>query len=281
MYALFDIGGTKTRVAVSHDLRSFNEPITFDTPKAYQEGIDAVADTVKKLSGEEKIIYACGGIRGPLMADHSAIVYDDILVDWQQRSLVNDLGKLINAPILLENDAALAGLGEAHSGAGKGFSIVAYLTVSTGVGGVRIVDGKIDANNSGFEPGQQVINGDQTLYPAVAGNTLEDCTSGTAVEKRFGKKPYEIPQSDPVWDELAHWLAYGLKNTIVYWSPDVIVLGGSMVIGDPRIKLEDIERHTKTLLGDLMPCPPLKDATLADLGGLFGAMVLLSQTIGT
>ena len=139
------------------------------------------------------------------------------------------------------------------------------------------MDGKIDAASTGFEPGHQTIDIDKTVCPTCESADLEDLISGTAIERRFGKKPYEIPQSDPLWDELAHLLAHGLKNTIVYWSPDVIVLGGSMIIGDPRIKLEDIERHTKEILGDLAPCPPMKDALLADLGGLYGAMALLAQ----
>ena len=90
-------------------------------------------------------------------------------------------------------------------------------------------------------------------------------------------KPYEIPQDDDVWDELAGYLAIGLKNTIMYWSPDVIVLGGSMIVGDPRIFLDDIVRHTKEVLGDQMACPDIVDATLKDEGGLYGAMALLAQ----
>jgi len=276
-YALFDIGGTKTRVAVSRDLISFDEPMKFDTPRHYEDGVTAIAEVIKKLRGDEKITRVAGGIRGPLLPDHSGIVDDDILVEWRQKSFVNDLEKHIDAPVLLENDAALAGLGEAHFGAGKGFSIVAYHTVSTGMGGVRIVDGNIDRNKSGFEPGHQTIDMDKSVCPTCASTDLEDYISGTALEKRFGKKPYEIPQSDPVWDELAHWLAHGLKNTIVYWSPDVLVLGGSMIVGDPRILLSDITRHTEALLGGLVPCPPVKDALLADVGGLYGAMALLLQ----
>jgi predicted NBD/HSP70 family sugar kinase len=280
MYALFDIGGTKTRVAVSNDLKSFEQPMIFDTPRQYEEGITAITDAIKEGSGGEQITAVAGGIRSPLNLEHSGIVHDDTLSDWQEKNLVHDIGERITAPVILENDADIAGLGEAHFGAGKGFPIVAYLTVSTGVGGARIVDGKIDAHSLGFEPGKQIIDSDQTLCPPCKSGTLEDYTSGTAVEARFGKKPYEISQSDPVWDELAQWLAYGLKNTIVYWSPDVIVLGGSMIVGDPRILLENIERHIKALLGgDRIPCPPIKDATLADVGGLYGAMVLLSQSL--
>lgn len=280
MFALFDIGGTKTRVAVSHDLESFGTPIKFDTPKVYEEGIAAIAGAVKTLSDGAKITRAGGGIRGVLMADHSGIAHDDILTDWEGRNLVHDIGVRMNVSVILENDADIAGLGEVHFGAGKGFPIVAYLTVSTGVGGARIVEGKIDKKSRGFEPGQQVIDSDQTLCPACESRTLEDYISGTALEARFHKKPYEILQSDPVWDELAHWLAHGLKNTIVYWSPDAIVLGGSMIVGDPRILLADIQRHTEQVLDGLVPCPPIKDALLADVGGLYGAMVLLSQAEG-
>jgi fructokinase len=279
MYALFDIGGTSTRIAVSRDLQSFDEPIRFDTPQSYEEGIAAIENAIKKLRGSEKITRVAGGIRGPLNSDRSGIGYDDVLTDWQGKSLISDLFQSVDALVFLENDAGLAGLGEAHFGAGKGFPIVAYHTISTGMGGVRIVDEKIDRNNMGFEPGHQIIDADQTLCPTCASADLEDYISGSALEARFHKKPYDIPQTDPVWDELAHWLAHGLKNTIVYWSPDAVVLGGSMIVGDPHIRLSDIKRHTEALLGDLLPCPVIKDATLGDVGGLYGAMVLLSQDL--
>jgi predicted NBD/HSP70 family sugar kinase len=275
MYALFDIGGTKTRVAVSRDLISFGKPVKFDTPQNYGDGLTAVADAIKKLAHGEHMDGCAGGIRGPLLPDHSGIAHDDVLIGWQGKPLAADLGARIGVSVHLENDAALAALGEAHFGAGKGYRIVAYHTVSTGVGGARVVDGKIDAASRGFEPGHQTIDIDKTVCPTCESGDLEDLISGTAIEKRFGKKPYDIPQSHPIWDELAHYLAHGLKNTIVYWSPDVIVLGGSMIVGDPRIKLEDVERHTKELLADLIPCPPIKDALLLDNAGLYGAMILL------
>ncbi|MFW6210349.1 MAG: ROK family protein [Patescibacteria group bacterium] len=88
-------------------------------------------------------------------------------------------------------------------------------------------------------------------------------------------KPYEVSQDDPVWDELAKRLAAGLRNTTVYWSPDVIVLGGSMIVGDPRIRLEDIRCYTAGILEGFMPCPEIVDAELGDDGGLYGAMAKL------
>jgi predicted NBD/HSP70 family sugar kinase len=107
---------------------------------------------------------------------------------------------------------------------------------------------------------------------------LEGYVSGTAVRLRYKKEPSGI--TDPVvWDELAKWLAVGLNNTIVHWSPDVVVLGGSMITGEPAIPMDAIERH----LGETMrifPTPPsLKKGELGDLGGLYGALELATQYV--
>lgn len=281
MYALFDIGGTKTRVALSEDLRSFETKQKFDTPVTYAEGIETLIAEVRTLVGDRTIDGLAGGIRGVLNHEKSGIVTDPggKLSNWAGRPIVADLEAVFGAPAYLENDTAIVGLGEAHFGAGRGHKIVAYHTVSTGVGGARIVHGAVDVSHSGFEPGHQILDIDGSLFPDLPSRqlSLENLVSGEALEQRRGVKPYEIPQDDPVWDELAGYLAYGLKNTVVYWSPDVIVLGGSMIVGDPRIFREDIIRHTEAALTGLTECPPIADAALTDEGGLFGAMVLITQ----
>lgn len=275
-YALFDIGGTKTRVAISHDLRTFSEKIKFDTPKKFEDGIAAIHEAINALTSDP-IEAIGGGIRGPLNHEKTKIISEKTLTDWVEQPLAKALGAPYKAPVFIENDTAIVGLGEAHHGAGKGYSIVVYHTVSTGVGGARIVGGIIDPSSQGFEPGHQILDIDETIEPDGQPDTLENLVSGTALEFRRGMKPYEIPQSDGVWPRLARYLAYGLRNTVVYWSPDVIVLGGSMIIGDPRIMLEDIRRETAEVLKGVLPPPPILDATLGDEGGLYGAMVLIDQ----
>lgn len=277
MYILFDIGGTKTRIAGSKDLVSYGEPIKFDTPKSFQEGVKTFARAVRDVAGEEKITALAGGIRGPLNQEKTGIVSETKLVDWVGRHITEIFEEKFGAPVCLENDTAIVGLGEAVRGAGKDYSIVAYHTVSTGVGGARIVDGKIDRASIGFEPGHQILDVDRSILGPAVKHTLQNLVSGAALEKRRGVKPYQISQDDPVWDELAGYLARGLKNTIVYWSPDIIVLGGPMIVGDPRIFLNDIQRHTEEVLDGFVPCPPIVDAALKDEGGLHGAMVLLEQ----
>ncbi len=283
MFILFDIGGTKTRIGATASLDTIGEVVSFSTPGDFEEGMRLMGEHIATLTKGAPVHAAAGGIRGPLSEDASTIIENQVLMGWVEKPLRDRLSALCGgAPVTLMNDTAIVGLGEARYGAGKGYDIVAYHTVSTGVGGARIVAGSVDRASVGFEPGHQIIDADMTLRGQGEGaDTLEELISGTAIEKRFGKKPYEIPQSDPLWDELAQYLAYGLKNTILYWSPDVIVLGGSMVIGDPRILREDIVRHTERAMAGFVPVPPIVDATLADKGGLYGALAVLSDARGT
>jgi len=276
-YILFDIGGTKTRVGISSDLKTLDKVVNFKTPVAFADGMKKMAETIKELTGGKKPEAIAGGVRGPLEEDKSGIRNDNILTKWIGKSIVGALEKEFKCFVYLENDAALAGLGEAIFGAGKGLDIVAYHTVSTGVGGVRIDNGEIDHASVGFEPGKQILDIDRTVLGEEISPTLENLVSGTAIEQRYGVKPYEIPQSDVLWEELAEYLAQGLRNTTLYWSPEAIILGGSMVIGDPKIKIESIRKYTVESLEGIEPSPYIAEAKLGDEAGLYGAMALLSQ----
>ena len=277
-YVLFDIGGTKTRVALSSDLKTLDKTEHFKTTVTLEEGVKKIIATNEKMSDGKPIAIA-GGIRGPLNEEKTGIVNDTALSKWIGKSLVGELNKHFNVPVFLENDAAMAGVGEAVFGAGLGLEIVAYHTVSTGVGGVKIENGDIDHASVGFEPGHQVLDIDRTILGEEITPTLENLVSGTAIEQRFGVKPYEIPQSDVLWDELAEYLAQGLQNTILYWSPDVIVLGGWRIIGDPRIEVDAIRKYTVAALDSFVPCPFITMAKLGDEAGLYGAMAVLKKRL--
>lgn len=186
----------------------------------------------------------------------------------------NELEVLFNAPVHIHNDAALDGLGEATRGAGAGFGIVAYITVSTGIGGARISHGKIDETALGFEPGHQIIDADNTMIPHLKGVTLEDYISGAALTKRTNKAPKDIHEPE-FWDGVARVLAYGLHNVCVFWSPDVIVLGGSMITGDPAISIQKTKEYMAEIMKKYPELPVLKMSELGDLCGLHGALEFL------
>lgn len=277
-YIVFDIGGTKTRVGISEDLETLGQVESFKTPVKFEEGIAKIISAIKKLTAEVPEGIA-GGIRGPLMEDKTGIVNDSVLTKWAGKSVVGEIKKTFDVPVFLENDSAIAGVGEAIYGAGKDFEIVAYHTISTGVGGVKIENGEIDMASVGFEPGHQVLDIDRTILGEDIKPTLENLVSGTAVKNRFGVEPYEIPQSDVLWDELAEYLAQGLRNTILYWSPDVIILGGSMIAGDPRIEIDPIRKYVVETLDGFVPSPFITMAKLGDEVGLYGAMGLLKKRL--
>jgi predicted NBD/HSP70 family sugar kinase len=277
-YVVFDIGGTKTRVATSSDLVTLDNSVRFNTPVNFTEGIKKIAEEIQKLTPNMPVAIA-GGIRGAINEERTGIINDGTLSKWAGKSVVAELQKYFKVPIYLENDAAIAGVGEAVFGAGKGLEIIAYHTVSTGVGGVKIENGEIDTASYGFEPGHQVLDIDRTILGDDISPTLENLVSGTALEQRFGVKAYDIPQSDVVWDELAEYLAQGLRNTILYWSPDAIILGGSMIIGDPRIEIDAIRKYTVAALDGFVPSPLITTAKLGDEAGLFGGLAILSRRV--
>lgn len=275
MYLLFDIGGTKTRIAFSADGKGFGRPKVIQTPGDFKEGLRLLGKEAAELSKGRKIRAAAGGIAGPLDRKKTRLVNSPHLSGWIGKPLKKEIGRILDTPVYLENDAAMAGLGEATSGPGKKKRIVVYMTISTGVGGVRIVDGEIDKGAIGFEPGHQIIDADGTLCPeckSVPGY-LERYVSGSAIEMRYKKRPYEI--TDPrVWKEAARFLAYGLNNTIVHWSPDIVILGGSVV---EKIPLDEVRRHLKKSL-KIFPEPPMiRKSTLGDFGGLYGALHFLNS----
>ena len=280
MIIVIDIGGTKTRVVGSSDGKEFiGEPVVYDTPQNFEEGMKQLGKTVKEVAGGEKIEALVCGAPGPLNKDRSELSRAPNLVEWAWKPLKNELQEIAgDGQVILENDTALVGLGEATNGTGKGHKIVAYMTVSTGVGGVRILNGKIEENALGFEPGHQIINFDGPNCTGCGVNGhLESYVCGRDVEARYKMKPYEI--ADPkIWDELAKYLAYGVNNTLIHWSPDILVIGGSMMkrVGIP---LDAVRQYVKQFTKILPAVPPIELASLGDWGGLYGGLELYRQSL--
>ena len=281
MYLLFDIGGTKTRFAVSSDGKKLAGVRIFDTPPKFNEGVTLFKKVAGELMGGRKIRAISGGIGGALYKGRLINSLKPNLRDWNSKPFKEKVEKEFRVPVFIENDAALGGLGEAIYGAGRGKRIVVYITIGTGVGGVRIVNGRVDENRMGFEPGHQIIDiGGLNCFSCKGQGHLESYISGSSLERRLNKKFYEI--KDPkVWEEVARYLAYGLYNTIVFWSPDILILGGSMVIKVKGIPVERVRFHLKKILTIFREIPPVEISALGDLAGLYGAVVLAKQNLGS
>lgn len=270
MYLVFDIGGSKARFATSSDGKTLGKSKIVPTPKEFQEGLQAIKQAADQLVGGQKIDGIAGGVAGPLDKDKTMLVKSPHIGGWVNKPLKLELENIFNCSVNLENDANLAALGEAIFGAGRGKNIVAYLTISTGVGGGRVVDGKIDENSLGFEPGHQIIVPDGNLCNCGGRGHLETYIGGAYIEKKYHQKGENI--KDPkIWDEIANYLAVGLNNVAVFWSPDIIVLGGSVMQSMP---LDSVKTQLKEVL-TIFPTPPeLALSSLGDFAGLYGALAL-------
>ncbi len=267
MYILFDIGGTKMRIAASVDGATFSAPVIISTPQRYDAGMAMLKKKISDFTKEYQIRAIAGGLPGVFDREKTKILKSPNLPLWEMKPIVEEFMSEFRVPVILENDSALGGLGEALHGAGIGRKIVAYIAIGTGIGGARIVEGRIDERSHGFEPGHQVVD-------YASGRDLESMISGSALEKEYKKLPSEI--ADPaVWNEVARVLSCGLANTIVHWSPDVVVLGGAI---SQFIPLEHLEHNLPKFVKVFPELPSLRKGVLGDNAGLFGALQLLKSS---
>lgn len=269
MYLVLDIGGTKTRIGFSTDGKNLVDSRMVATPQDFGQAIDLFKTSIAELSQQEKIKACAVGIRGVLDPTRSKLLNDFVLTKWVNQPLKESLERIVGCRVQLENDAALVGLGEAMVGAGIGRNIVAYITVSTGLGGVRIVNGQIDKAAVGFEPGNQVV-----VLWGQGGYTLESLVSGGGLAAKYHQSA-ELINDQKIWDEVAYELAVGLNNAAVFWSPDIIVLGGSVM---SRISLAKVQEHFTKMLKIYPKLPEIAAAKLGEQAGLFGGLYLLRPT---
>ena len=261
------------RIAISPDGNLIDDPRIVPTPPDFQEGLQTIKTIASELSNGQKLEKIAGGIAGPLDQDKTQLVKSPHIGGWVNKPFKAELEKLFAAPVYLENDANLGGLGEAIAGAGIGYNIVAYLTISTGVGGVRVVNGKIDENAFGFEPGHQIIIPEGNLCQCGGKGHLEAYVGGLYLEQTAGQKTEKI-QDPQVWDQVARYLGLGLTNTIVHWSPDVIILGGSVTESIPLQSVNNYLREYATIYPNI---PTVYKGILRQKAGLLGALALLNS----
>ena len=263
MILVADIGGTHTRVAVSEDGKTLSDSLSFATPiDDAEKGFTKIAEAAQTLLKGARCTQSVIGIAGVFSPDRSVFVSSPHLPKWVGQCTTTQAEKILGMEVLFENDAALGALGEAVFGAGRGYGIVAYVTVGTGVGGARITHGALDATHFSFEIGQQLISMNGEV------NTLENFVSGSAFEARYHQSPKKV-HNPLIWEKVAQDLADGLYNTIVHWSPEVLVLGGSMMKDIPLSVLTERLHARMSIFPSL---PDMRRGELGDVCGLLGAL---------
>jgi len=267
MYASIDIGGTKTKIGISKDLRQFYDIQKFTTPKTFQELKSKVESILKSKETYEAISIGAAGF---VNRKEKRIYYAPHAVFLNNKLAEEIVSNIKYKSIFLENDATLAALAEATHGEGKNYSRVAYITISTGVGGSIIVNRKIPDTIFNFEPGHHVLNFETN-------QTFESLCSGTAFRKKYGVSPEEH-DNEEIWSEFGKNLGFGLHNIILLWRPDIIIIGGSL-----SKKSHLFLQKTKNTLTSLQPFksyPNIEISQLGDENGIIGGLELISSIKG-
>ena len=272
MYLVFEIGGSNMRIGFSKDGKSLAGSKIVVAPQDFEEGMTLVQKIASEFCGNEKILGVAGGIAGPLNKEKSQLANSTHLPQWVGKPFKKRLEELFQSRVILDNDCVMAALGESSFGAGKNSKIMAYVAVGTGVGGARIIDGKLDNNYLGFEPGHQIIVPSGNLCKCGGKGHLEAYIGGSYFEKLYGQKGENITD-EKIWDEVAFHFALGIYNTIVHWSPEIVVLGGSVM---KSIPIERVRFHLGELMYVYKEIPKIEKAILGDDAGLLGALSLLS-----
>lgn len=271
MYLGVDIGGTKTLVATLSDDGKIIDSRRFASDHNYAAFLHDLEQNLNELhlSGE---IQACAGVSGLLDRD-KGIVHALGNLPWTEVPVADDIAQLIGGgPVIIENDSRLAGLSEAQFLKDK-YRDILYMTVSTGIGGAFIQNGRIATALQDMEMGKMPLLHDGTYVQ------WEEFASGRAIVARYGKPASEI--DDPaVWHTIGTDLAHGLGAVCSILQPDVIIVGGG--VGQFADKYKQIiwdylEAHLHAIV---VPPQEIVVAQRPDEAVIYGCYELLRQTHG-
>ena len=228
MYIAIDIGGTKTLVSLLDDDGVLQKEQRFLTDQDYRQFLADVSANVLELQLDDHHEYlCCAGMPGLLDRERGiALAFGNL--PWRNVPIRDDLSQALGGrPLLIENDARLAGLSEAQLI--KQYKKVLFLTVSTGIGGALIIDGKLDQTLRDIEVGKMPL-----WYHDTYSN-WEEFSSGRAIVNRFNQKAFEI--TDPaIWSEIGTSIAIGVAPLCAVLTPEAIVIGGSVGVQAEKYK---------------------------------------------
>ncbi|MGA2200530.1 MAG: ROK family protein [Terriglobales bacterium] len=267
MIGAIDIGGTKIAVGVVDDdgrvLSQAQCPT--DVERGYGEALERIEHMLRAVLTEANAELTGIGIGSTGPVDPFTGEFGDVnfFPAWRGRNPVADLARIFGVRVAMENDADASALAEAAWGAGKDKKCLIYVTVGTGIGGGIILDGHLYRGVDGAHPeiGHHVVDASGPLCMCGFHGCWESLAAGPAmvswVESRM---PEDYPHRDHLTakricelaqegdglarqavDREARYLGLGLANLITLFTPDAIVLGGS-VMKSAVLFLEEIRR---------------------------------------
>ncbi len=184
-----DLGGTNLRIAAVDEQGTLLEKVTTGTQVArgrdfvIGEMCDAVRALSVQFSHKGNLVGVGIGVPGIIDKRTGMLRESPNLPGWDDYPVRDEIERRLESPVVLENDANAAALGEAWLGAARGMSSMCMITLGTGVGGGIVLDGKIWHGMTGMagEVGHMTL--DPSGPPCKCGNRgcVEQFASASAV----------------------------------------------------------------------------------------------------
>lgn len=296
----FDIGGTKLAAAVVTD-DGVPHGVVIE-PTRREQGWQAVLERLFAMGRRciatadtdsiGAVGIACGG---PLDAASGVLLDPPHLPDWHDVPIGALAAAEFGVPSALENDATAAALAEYRCGAGRGTSTMLYLTVSTGIGGGAVVDGRLHLGAAGnaaefghvtvLRGGRRCSCGRRGCIEAYASGTSIAVRATEAVAAGGESTLTGLPQitavdvsaaaaaGDPlaraIWDETVDLLGAAVTDLVNVFEPDLVVLGGGVTRSGAML----IEPVRELVAAEAMPpAAAAARVELAELGDYVGVV---------
>ena len=254
MIGAVDIGGTKIAVGVVDDNgRVLARTQSPTDPNRYDESINQIVRMLRETAQQANAhITGIGiGSTGPVDPMKGEFGDVDFLPGWRGKSPVRDLERIFSLRVALENDGDAAALAEAGWGAGRNRSRLIYITIGTGIGGGIILDGQLYRGVDGAHPevGHQVLDPAGPTCSCGFRGCWESLAAGPAMvtwmeahapadySHKQGITAKQVCELGRQGDEVAlkaleheaFYLGLGLANLINLFTPEMIVLSGSVM----------------------------------------------------
>ena len=286
-----DIGGTNIRAALLDEDRNILEKIKIknEVDKGPEYNLNKIINHINENWVSKDIRGIGVGCPGPLNIKTGTILKAPNLRGWDNFNVKKYLEENTSLKAEVNNDANVAGLAEAVIGSAKGAESVFYITVSTGVGGAFIIDNKIinGANSFAGEICNLIINEDKYSHSGLVKGGLEGQCSGPNIARIASEKLEKIVDTPEVFElykknnkvaievvnELCENLSKGISNIISVVDPEVIVLGGSVVLYNKDLLKIIIEKVREKVINK--EAVDIRIAEIGDDAGLRGAGLLI------
>jgi glucokinase len=282
MILAIDIGGTKFSIAV-FDASDAAAPrmVRRESRATDAEGgrewmLRQIADTIRPWRDEFEF-ESCGiGFGGPVNFAAQRVVLSTHVGGWRDFDLCGFVAELAGAPAVMDNDANVGAIGEARFGAGRGFSPLFYMTLSTGIGGGIYEHGRVwrGADSYGGEIGHLTIRPDGPECLCGARGCFERLCCGLWLARDHGRSAKDLMQDSDFVRSYVVDLSLGLKAAIMLLNPARIVIGGGISKAGDRLFLPLRDELRRRITGWSAARVDVVPAALGDDSVLYGACCL-------